>query len=210
MTTDQINHFVEESKVLEWLWYEIEILGGEPTLHPDLFQIIDILYSYMDFNPDCQIILVSNGHGKMVKEILTEIPSWIVIDDTSKRKSNQMPFNDYNIAPIDLDEYNDDRFLRGCKIVAECGLGLTRYGYYPCGAGASVDRVFGFDIGIKRLCDVNDQELLPQRELLCRYCGHYKGMRYKVRTCAEMSFTWIEAYRKFRFSKPTLSLYGLS
>lgn len=210
MTIAQISHFVKESIALRWLWYEIEVLGGEPTLHPDLLEILNVLYGYIEFNPDCQIIVVSNGYGKKVQETLNQVPSWVTIENTSKQEVNQIPFNDYNIAPIDLEQYINDEYSRGCKIVSECGLGLNRYGYYPCGAGASVDRVFGFDIGIKRLSSVKDKILFDQRKVICRYCGHYKAMRCKIRTFNEMSPAWVEAYKIFRINKPILKLYGAS
>lgn len=208
MSVDQIVHFVQEAIELEWLWYEIEILGGEPTLHPDLLEILNILSNYTEFNPDCQLIIVSNGHGKKVQDVLKTLPSWVKVENTLKEEVNQIPFNDYNIAPIDLKQYRDDEYSRGCKIVSECGIGLNRYGYYLCGAGAGVDRVFGFDIGIKRLSDVEENRLLEQRKIICQYCGHYKGMNYKQRTYAEMSPTWIEGYRLFRLNKPILERYA--
>jgi hypothetical protein len=84
---------------------------------------------------------------------------------------------------------------------------MTRYGYYPCGAGAGIDRVFGFDVGVNQLAGLSDERLLEQRKLLCRYCGHYKGMNTEVRRETEMSNSWVDAYRNYKRHRPSLKPY---
>ena len=121
---------------------------------------------------------------------------------------NLNDFVSYNVAPIDLPEYQKKDFSRGCWITNICGLGLTRYGFYPCGAGASLDRVFGFDIGVKSLNEMDIsrmQNLLPR---LCQLCGHFKeNYETKLISDEEISETWKQAYQQYRVKKPWLSLY---
>lgn len=210
MSLEQVLQFVKESITSRWLWYEIEILGGEPTLHPNLHDILEVLQAYLAFNPDCRVIVVTNGHGSSVKKVLDGIPSWVKIENTEKRVPNQIPFNPFNIAPIDLIKYRNDRFIRGCRIVSECGLGLNRSGYYICGPAASVDRVFGFNVGIKSLSMLTERRLHQQRRTLCQYCGHFCGIQYQVRKQTEMSASWVDAYRRYRVKRPQLSAYGAS
>jgi hypothetical protein len=123
---------------------------------------------------------------------------------------NNIPFNSYNLAPADDTRFANDNFTRGCRIVSECGIGLTRYGFYLCGAGASVDRVFGFGIGISSLREVTRRRLFAQRGTLCRLCGHYKGKDLKVHIGEEVSENWVRAYSKYRVNQPRLRLYGSS
>jgi len=208
MTLNQIIKFVNESIELNWNWKYIGLLGGEPTLHPHIFDILRILKRYRDIKQNCIIELVTNGYGRKVNKILSKLPSWVNIRNSYKT-SIKNKFFSYNISPIDIKEYKNADFTRGCKTTQECGLGLTRYGYYPCGAGASLDRVFGFDIAIKRLSLVNQQTLKSQLRLLCRFCGHFKrNFNNDKRITKEMmSKTWIKAYKEYQKAKPNLSLY---
>ena len=209
MSLEQVKRFVNESINLHWKWRQIAIIGGEPTLHSELFEMLSIIKEYKDFNPKCVIFLITNGFGEKVNDILSKLPHWIKIVN-SKKTSAIQEFSSYNLASIDLKKYQNADFSKGCEITEDCGLGLTRYGYYPCGAGASVDRVFGFDMGIKRLSDVNITSIKGQLKLLCKYCGHHKdrGVRkFKGITKEKFSESWQKAYKKYRGAKPILYLY---
>jgi hypothetical protein len=211
MSLEQIKKFVDESIELKKRWKAIHILGGEPTLHPQFFEVLDVLKCYKDPNHDCFIEVWTNGYGSRVNGILSKLPSWIKIVNSKKDPKIIPKFSSYNVAPIDLEEYKHNNFARGCWITEICGISLTRYGYYACGAGAAVDRVFGFDIGIKKLSEVKKTVLRNQMKLLCRYCGHYKTSSF-IDTSdfiseEKMSVSWVNAYKKYKTMKPKLSLY---
>ena len=46
MTVDQVQAFVDESLELGWKWEMISLLGGEPTMHPDFQEILEVLNEY--------------------------------------------------------------------------------------------------------------------------------------------------------------------
>ncbi|MBU0636900.1 radical SAM protein [Patescibacteria group bacterium] len=207
MSLSQIQKFVRESINLKWKWNQITLLGGEPTLHPQILEIVEIIRQYTDLNPSCVLEIATNGCGVTVNSVLKKIPEWVSIRNTDKT-SIIHDFCSYNIAPIDLREYVGADFTKGCWITTACGLGLTKYGYYSCGAGASVDRVFGFDVGIKKLKDVGNSSLKKQMKIICSYCGHYKKNRNTKRTREEaISPSWSNAYSGYRKQKPALSEY---
>jgi hypothetical protein len=182
-------------------------LGGEPALHPQFFEIIDILKIYKDHNPKCYIVLITNGFGPQVKEVISKLPDWVTINN-SKKESNTNVFSSFNIAPIDLAAYKNADFARGCSNLQRCGIGLSRYGYYPCGPGASIDRVLGFNIGIKKLPQLTDRRLKAQLKILCPYCGHFKDDYDSEKiTDEKISFSWHKAYEKYKKKKPKLSRY---
>ena len=46
MSVEQIEKFIKESKDQERRWELIRILGGEPTLHPQIMDILELLLAY--------------------------------------------------------------------------------------------------------------------------------------------------------------------
>lgn len=207
MSLFQIDKFINESLKENWRWEQITLLGGEPLLHPKIFDVLDMFKRYLNHNKGCSLKIITNGYGNYVKEIITKLPSWVDLRNTSKT-SDVNEFDSYNIAPADLAIYSNADFSKGCHITERCGLGLTRYGYYPCGAGAAVDRIFGFNIGIKDLPSLTSLKLSEQMEVLCRYCGHYKR-NLKAETITEeiMSQCWKTAYEQYRGKRPKLDSY---
>lgn len=207
MTLRQIKKFIDESVKQGRKWEKIRILGGEPTLHPEILSITGQLLSYKkNFSPDTIIQVVTNGFGARVNNTLSRISREIAISNTIK-KSQVNKFSPFNIAPKDSIMYEDVDYSNGCFIPAICGIGLTRYGYYPCAVGGAIDRIFGFDIGKKSLPAVN-YKMINELRILCRYCGHFKNnVKYEPITDEVMSASWKGAYRKYKAKKPILSLY---
>jgi len=209
MSLEQVEKFVKESLDLNYKWGRIMILGGEPTLHPQFIEVLNTIKKYKEKNPDCVVGITTNGSGEKVRGIIDRTPDWVQIIDTHKQ-SNKQNFSSYNIAPIDITRYRKAVFSKGCALTERCGLGLTRYGYFPCGAGASVARVFGFDIGFKKLSMVNRPVIKKQLSQLCCYCGHFKDAfePESVSVSGEMtSPSWEAAYKAYKIKKPELTLY---
>jgi sulfatase maturation enzyme AslB (radical SAM superfamily) len=211
MTLEQVEKFVKESLNLKWRWKNIRITGGEPTLHPQLFKVLEAIKKYKEFYPQSKITIVTNGYGEKVKTVLKKLPFWLKIENSHKDSPRQK-FISFNIAPIDLKKFKKDFFLKACEVTENCGLGLTRYGYYICATGgAGLDRVFGFDTGIKKLSELTDSSLKKQRRILCRYCGYYKikdsNEKKNWINKEKMSPTWIKVYEKYKKQRPKLTLY---
>ena len=209
MSLGQIKKFVKESLDKNIKWRQIHVMGGEPTLHPKLFEIFEELKKITD-NTGGGIALATNGMSEKTKEILTRVPPWVRIRNSGKTSAENR-FDTYNLAPADDPLLRFADFSKGCIIQSYCGLGLTRYGYYPCAAGAAVDRVFGFDIGRKEIPLSNDN-MEKERKVLCKYCGHFKdpsGFRFRFFSTREekMSKTWKKSYENYQKKRPSLTLY---
>ena len=205
ITVGQIQKFIKESVDNKVKWEKIRVLGGEPTLHQNLLEILGLLLEYKKSSShDTLIELVSNGCGKKINKVLSVVPEGIEIENTSKTTEYQA-FTPFNIAPKDIPRYSVADFSNGCYIPAYCGIGLTRYGYYCCAVAGSIDRVFGFDIARKSI-PLPPDLMVDHMEVFCRLCGHFIT-RYGTCKDEVMSPTWKEAYRKFQEAKPNLSLY---
>jgi hypothetical protein len=204
MQVEQIKKFIAETVENSIIWQSIRILGGEPTLHPDIQEIIQLLLKYKkDYAPKCEITLCTNGFGASTNKILLTLPKEILIENTMKDDIHQDYFCAFNIAPSDLKRFRFADFSIGCRWMYICGIGLTPFGYYPCAVAGGIDRVLGFDIGRKKIPSKKDS-LKDQLSIFCRYCGdfHYKRNKKEIMTPA-----WISAYKKYNIKKPKLSRY---
>ncbi|MCP3683486.1 MAG: radical SAM protein [bacterium] len=187
MGIEQIWKFVEESLQLKKRWARIDILGGEPTMYPHLDQLWVFLKLYKDKYPSCRIRFSTNGLQPVT------VPKWVDVRNSKKKKRLQA-HTAFNSAPID----NGEKETNCCSVPWRCGLSLSKYGYFLCGAGASIARVFGLDIGIKHLRNVRPQGILEQINLLCRLCGHSQVESRHIATEQEISPTWEKAIKGYR------------
>lgn len=201
MSIEQVWKFIEESLDLRKEWERIDLIGGEPTLYPHLATAISLLRLYHDRFPKCQFRFSTNGIGK-AQEVLQTLPKWVTIRNSKKSKKVQ-EFVAYNSAPCD----NGERHIASCSVPWRCGLALTRNGYFLCGAGASVARVFGLDIGLHSLRDVTPAHVTQQIPALCKYCGHSIVKTRHLTTKPEISKSWQEAFDKYNLKKPKMQLY---
>ena len=220
MTTEQIRRFVDESLEQRRHWEGIQIEGGEPTLHPQFEEIIDILDEYRHRHlPSAWIQINTNGYSFSGQRILSRLPAGIDVYSSEKKGPIQELHCAFNVAPVDLPEYAGVDYSQGCFQPAQFGLGLNRYGYYPHPACGGIDRVFGFDISRKTLPTPED-ELCDQFAQLCGYCGCFRLFSRRARPefdlrpspaetalRGKVSTSWCAAYRRYREAPPSLSLY---
>jgi Radical SAM superfamily/4Fe-4S single cluster domain len=213
MSPDQVRRFLEEATAQQRRFAFIRVIGGEPTLHPHLIEIAELLSRYQrEVSPQTRLVLVTNGvmHARS-KEAFARLPQAFDPQpaQAAKRKAVQPAHHiNFNVAPIDLPDYADADFSNGCYMPALYGMGLSPWGYYPCAAAAGIDRIFGFDLGRKSLPAVGDA-MLKERQVFCRLCGHFKreGLGLERTPHPQYSKTWEEAYARWRQNKPALTRY---
>ena len=199
MTIEQIRKFISESIEVDYKWLFINIMGGEPTLHPQVIDIIKLLREYVDeHSPKCDLCITSNGFTSKTKQILDELQKYCRIINTHKTGENP-PFSPFNTAPIDDEDMKDDDFTKGCPKTSICGIGLNMYGYYQCSAAPSIDRYIKKDIGRKKLPKSSDLMHDIMKET-CKYCGHFKDcalLRTKDYVVSSyLSPTWKKLYQQ--------------
>ena len=217
----QIHKFIEESIEISKKWELINILGGEPTLHPNFLEIVELILNeyILKYSPDTILQITSNGYTEDTKKILNKLPKSknIIIDKKSFKESNKVIyFTPFNLAPVDLDDFKNKEFSKGCWITSYCGIGLNKYGYYPCSVAAAMDRVMGYDVGIKSLKEASVDKLKELLNLFCGYCGNFveyhKNYGNFIPRCEKSPFikniiskTWKDIYSKYHKKRPNLT-----
>lgn len=201
MRIEQIRRFVDESIGNGYRWGRIDIIGGEPMLFPQLTELYAELQRYRDFHGGCKFRLTTNG----TIDKLSEVPGWIKIRNSRKECGNRdYDFEAFNVAPIDAGYKGDD--AQSCSIPWRCGIALTKYGYFLCGAGSAVARVFGLDVGAKGLHSLSTDTLRKQKSILCQYCGHSRSVCKRDKG-QQTSPAWQAALEAFAKGKPELTEY---
>lgn len=238
MTPDQIRRFIAESVSAGRVWcgtagpqepeqngirisggdphYEgIRIEGGEPTQNPCFSDILELLLEYKRRSaPRTSLVLCSNGHGRKARDCLQKVPADITVYDSGKQAGGNDHHCAFNFAPVDSRVFRRHDFSNGCWLPLYYGIGLTHNGYYPHPICGGIDRVMGFDIGLKSLPPPN-YSWREHYRMLCRYCGHYNrycpegAVRYApaFRERRRMSQSWQKAYAAYRTQPPALSRY---
>ena len=211
MTVDQIKKLVKESNELGYRWSDIRVMGGEPTLHPDIIEILQLLKS---INNVGLVRIITNGTGEKVQSVLEKIrslPIDIPISDSSVRYSKYKRINgklrvlDYSNmlnAPIDM----NINTIYSCQIGGTCGLALNRYGYTSCGCSAAIGRVANLDYFIKDLKDVTTKKCFEQLYIACSLCGGNMSHHVKLQNDDTISEVWKTILDNYN-NKNELELY---
>ena len=208
MTVGQVRQFLEETRQRKVHWRKIQLIGGEPTLHPDFKKILQMMLEFRGrYSPNTEVMVTSNGFGARVNQILSRIPANVTVHNTQKTSRNQDDFIPFNLAPCDSPEYARADFRNACCVTRDAGIGLTPYGYYPCVGSGAIDRIFGFDCGRKTLPGLEDG---METDLIrfCALCGFFR-LNYTSEVCSGpmMSETWQRAYASWHEQNPVLTRY---
>lgn len=194
MPVDQIENFLQQSVSRGIKWKRIRLLGGEPTLHPAFQEILDLVLDYrFVHNPNTRIVLCTNGSGERVIRILSRLSKEVVVKSTRKRGRQRLT-RPFNMAPQDSWFHRLADFRAGCRIIWDCGIGLTPMGYYPCAVAGGIDRIFGFKLGRPNLPGLQD-DMRDQMNVFCRLCGHF-GFLWPTRL-QKTSSSWRAAYSRY-------------
>jgi hypothetical protein len=177
MTVEQIAKFTSQSVENNYEWKALNIMGGEPTLHPRFEEIIAIIADYKrDHNPGLVIDVSSNGFGNFVRKKLdwlqTAYPE-ITIVNTEKCSIIQKGFDKACVAPADVIPGGERHSYSGCWVPEEVGLGLMYSGFYCCSPAGAIDRIFGYNCGVRNIKDLDAGKLSGMFEDCCSKCGHY-------------------------------------
>lgn len=173
----------------------IRVIGGEPTLHPQIFNILDFLLQNIRPKMRFAIDIYSNGVGLKVCQILNKIRSKystftvfgsIPQDSTAglKRLSSSKDFNivvskggptgAYSIGLHESiyraaqDVVPNIDYTEDCNYYHYCGYGITMYGIFICAMAAHIAVLFKLKGGLDHFPLPQEEE--EQKQLYCKYC----------------------------------------
>ena len=217
MTIGQVRRFVNESIDTAWPWVELRLAGGEPCLHPEFEEILSEISRLKRHLPNMVVKVLTNGKGKRVNDRLKMVPDDFLTPRSTPQKDKSRPvevdgierdiipeFGNVFLAPVDRIE-SIGPVISTCQIHGTCGIELTRYGYVPCGCGGP--RIYGEDLFVRLLKDINQEWCDDALSVLCALCGRNLNYNVTFSESADVSKFWREALAEYAISKPDFPLY---
>lgn len=201
MTLDDAKEFCRQAEALSWK-PRIMLIGGEPTLHRDLFAFIDVASA---FNPG-SVELWSNGYGGAAQKILSRVRAEgraAVVEGTIKNANVAHDVFDIFQSPSDYGMTREPCGTHASVEWPDCGISVDHEGYTLCCMGGAIDGLLGLGVRTKRLADLWDVDFANrQTEALCKHCGQHLGITGRQVATSQvirgtlLSPTWCEAARR--------------
>lgn len=133
VTSEQVNRFCDE--VIAHGGVDLlTIMGGEPTLHPELKSIMSAVVNMKDEGHIKRCQVVTNG-----KIITPRMAGMNVVTYPEEAQIRHVNHRCMFVSPRDTGQQ-----LKHCPVARDCGVSWGAYGWWPCGAGGAICRLFGF------------------------------------------------------------------
>jgi hypothetical protein len=154
---------------------QITIHGGEPVLHPSIFEIITILCKYREKTGTRLWLLTNNSNGS-IKNTIERVRSEynIPIGSSEKDVHCNSEFVTVNESPSDLlksGEIQLDDITKGCFQLTDCGICFNYLGYFPCSPMAAAARIFNYQSLGSDIKNLYELRLLKKALDHCKHCG---------------------------------------
>jgi hypothetical protein len=196
ITTNQIKELVSDSVLIGYPWEWIKLHGGQPTLHPDFFEICEVLADYKrKSNKGVKLAVVSNGHEgdklKKVEEMGFEGLVSVKVKTNVYQDGTPIPYVTVNASPVDLGM----KGTKGCFVPSDCGICFNNLGFWLCSPLGAAARVFGYQSSVKRVADISVERLV-NNYYHCDHCGY--GISGCPRSVAQVtSKEWADKLKKY-------------
>lgn len=177
LTCDRIMALIRDSEACGYPWERWWLVGGEPTLHPELMTILRMISAYRDRRgpPFFQIGLATNGFTSQSRRIAAEVKRVFPhVDILDSKKTGPINPNFVAVCLAATDRgFAGDHVYDGCPISWHCGIAMNYRGFYPCAVSAAIDRIWDFQAYITRLEDITETRMKELWQVYCKVCGFY-------------------------------------
>ena len=192
MTTEQVNKLVSQAFSSDIVIGHITIMGGEPTVHPHFEEITLLIYESLVQTQKVKTLEVATNGILGIPESILKLPIQIRVSPLSTKK-HRCQF----IAPKDTGQET-----KLCDIPCSCGMALNCFGYFPCGAGGAIARLFNMKKYMMYELPSNLRDFGDLTELcsLCQASAVHQKMYGTDASTPSKSFE--EAIRNFNKRKP--------
>jgi len=134
----------------------VTVMGGEPTMHPELEEIISDLV-LMKSNGWIGVVCMSTNGVIPLDFFVPKCVQVSVVPPAIKRHRCQL------MAPCDTGQVQ-----RTCQVPWGCGVAVNQYGCYPCGAGGAIARLL--KLPPYKRTDLTHPDDFGDLSGLCKYC----------------------------------------
>lgn len=158
------------------------ILGGEPTLHPDFIQFVDLARDWSD----TYVQVYSNGYTARSRELLEIAEQHGASIARESFKSQRIVTGQENgqnwsmttcVSPVDAGIESPGKCYAHCSEI--CGISVDHDGYSPCTIGNTASKILGLGASTKNLADLWEEDKLAEMtRKQCLHCGWNITGRY--------------------------------
>ena len=189
ITLAQIKDAFRQADELKWT-PRVIIIGGEPTLHPEFYDICKTARNWSrGHKPDDFVQVFSNGHSEKARALLDKVrleldcsifkDEWKTASRVGGEEGQSQWHLDMFVSPEDAGlPFQGHCYQHASEI---CGVGFDSYGFSLCPTGLSVGALLGESGGVyrtKRLADIFDPVWAERAtKEMCKHCGYAMNQR---------------------------------
>lgn len=172
----------------------LSIMGGEPLLHPHFVDIVRFLHRELLPSRVGLIQVATNGQIQLPDEVKTLQGLRIIVSNPAlKRHRAQF------VAPRDTGQ-----LVKHCLVPATCGIAANAYGYFPCGAGGAIARLFGLrEYALEEFPADVEESFADFRIHLCPLCQASAAVPLMLQPgWRPMSVSFVRAFKSLNGASP--------
>jgi len=190
VSVEQIRQLINESKACKYPWRKWWPIGGEPTTHPELIRLLELIAHYRDWRGLAQFQVGIATHGFQVQAILQEVQAeypFVEILNSHKVPGEPRDFVAVLDAAIDrLPSLPSEP--HGCGVSWRCGISMNYAGFFPCCVAGAMYRVAKIGYPLRNVQDITIEAIRQQYRAYCPLCGYF--VRESRSRATRISSTW--------------------